>query len=218
MIIERLWLRDRVADLLDDIALGVKKCLRKTGACGTNLELIMQTLMLRAGLPTTFVLVGWEEERFVGLLIAYAIGMNPPAVEVQLIWIEPRRAKDVSQQVMRLLLDWARSIGATQIISYVLRSPERFIKWFHEPLGFKVIGSIVAMEVSDAKCVADWTKERESAEYGDAANVHGGRADDSNSRDSANVTGGPAETVAVRAAGATRWDEQPALAVVDGKV
>jgi len=131
---------------MSDISDAIRKTLGKTGSHGTNAEVLMRSIVSRVGSPNTYLLVGENEKGFAGVLFSYYMP-ETAYVEVPVLWARPGMGIKYRQEVFDMLRTWAKERGATAILSCVVRDYEKFVKWFHEPLGFKVIGVLVEAKV-----------------------------------------------------------------------
>lgn len=114
---------------------------------GQQTELLLRSLFASLGLPSCYLLVARDGDSFVGFLYASFIALGEPFVEVHAIWSLPGYATKIKQDVHKMLVEWAAGMGATKITASVIRSYKTFFKFFHEPLGYKVKGYIVELEV-----------------------------------------------------------------------
>lgn len=139
-----------LTECLDDLIEGVTKMLQKTGEQGQSPEVLLRTMMGTVGTPNAFLLMAYDMEGvFQGFCYAVMVSATKPWVDIMGIWTRPRVASQVKHEVFEILKAWARSRGAVKIFAGITRKHDIFFKFFHEPLGFKKIGIIVAYDLDD---------------------------------------------------------------------
>ena len=145
----QLHSKEELAPFLDDIIKGARRVVKKTGeGHGQSAEAIVKTILYHVERDTGFILIHTDNERKLdGFLIAIFVNGHAPIVEFVTLWTRPRVATFFKDEGNRLFEEWARSKGATKIIAGLIRSPEKFFKWFHEPIGYKNVGIIIVKDL-----------------------------------------------------------------------
>ena len=136
--------RQELAPFLDFIIIATNKMIKKTGEEGTNAEMLIQTMIKIIDSGNAFVLLhaDAEKKKLDGFIYASYLPIAH-TVEFMGMWTAPGVAKKIRFEAEKIFEDWAISKGAVRIIAGLTRSPEKFFKFFHEPLGYKKIGIII---------------------------------------------------------------------------
>jgi ribosomal protein S18 acetylase RimI-like enzyme len=73
-----------------------------------------------------------------GLALGVWLGGEPPAVELNALWIAPQtRGRGAGRALVAAVVDWARQRGATQLVLNVTEA-SRAARGLYEQLGFQV--------------------------------------------------------------------------------
>lgn len=142
--------REDLERCFDDLCDGVVRMMRKTGGHGQSSELTMRMILENVGKPNMFLLVGYDmDDKFAGFCHAMLMPANEPWVDIMGIYTVPGVASSVKDEVFEFLKEWCRRKGAVKIYAGVTRHYDTFFRFFHEPLGFKKIGIIVAYDLRE---------------------------------------------------------------------
>jgi len=145
MKVRTLDSKDDLAVWYDELLDGVRRMLKRTGEHGQTPERLMQLMIAHVGRVECFLVICVDDDdKFQGFLFAL---LATPWVEVVALYTKPRIAVLMRDEVFNLLRMWGRGHGADRIITAVTRSPEKFTKFFHEPLGFKRIGFLMEARI-----------------------------------------------------------------------
>lgn len=138
---------EELAVHFDDFVEGGRVMLRKTHEPGQSPENLMRTILYDVTHDVGFVLIHLDENYKMNafLVATHILPLN--YVEFIALWCKPGMLKHVSEEGMEYLEKWARSRGATYILAGLHRAPEKFFKWFHEPLGYKKIGIVIKKDL-----------------------------------------------------------------------
>lgn len=110
-----------------------------------------------------FLLVAYDlNDRFVGFCHAMFINANEPWIDIMGIYTEPGVGSAVKEEVFEFLKEWGRSRGAFKIYAGLTRKYDTFYRFFHEPLGFRKIGIIVAYDLKEGD---NGTRSSTESEY-----------------------------------------------------
>jgi hypothetical protein len=145
-----------LAPFFDFIVEATHKMIKKTGEEGTNPEMLITTLVKTIDSTNAFVLIHADEEKkkLDGFIYASYLDIAK-TVEFMGMWSAPGVAKKVRFEGEKIFEEWAREKGALRIVAGLTRSPEKFFKFFHEPLGYKKIGIIIQKNLVVEKEVKD---------------------------------------------------------------
>ena len=134
----------------DELCNGAHAMVRRTGGHGATAEGIIKTMFTMIGRSDYYLLIciDAETQEFLGFLHAILITFdNPYWVDFLALYTKPGVAKQAKNEVFEMLCAWARSVGATRIMTTVTRSPLHFYKWFHKPLGFTFAGVLLEVKI-----------------------------------------------------------------------
>jgi len=134
----------------DDLCESARAMVRRTGGHGATAEGIIKTMFTMIGRNDYYLLicVDAETHEFLGFLHAILTTYDVPYwVDFLALYTKPGVAKQAKNEVFEMLCAWARSMGAVRIMTTVTRSPLRFYKWFHKPLGFTFAGVLLEVKI-----------------------------------------------------------------------
>lgn len=137
------------AKYYDDIIKGTQIMLDKCShGRSKSIMRLMKLMASYIGHPSGYLLIGTTEDNvFQGYIFAIFMPDDPPIVEFVSMYTVPWVANRYKKEVWEVFKAWAKSTGAFSIQTTVIRFPEKFFKWFHEPLGFKKIGYVLEAEL-----------------------------------------------------------------------
>lgn len=129
---------------------------KKTGVFGSDTKGIMYTMVSSINNNTGFILLHFNDEtrKMDGFMFAVYAPITEN-VEFMGMWSVPGVASKIRNETNILFEAWCREKGAKRIIVGLLnrhgnpKNAERFLKWFHEPLGYKNVGLIAVKELDE---------------------------------------------------------------------
>jgi len=156
--------RQELIPFFDFVTDAVAKMIQKTGEEGTNSELMITTMLKTLDSGNVFVLLhaGEESKKLDGFIYASYL-KAAKTVEFMGMWTAPGVARKIRFEAQKIFEEWAVQKGAVRIIAGLTRSPEKFFKFFHEPLGWRKIGIIIQKDLVPEIVAVDVLKEAENA-------------------------------------------------------
>jgi hypothetical protein len=148
--------KQELEPFFDFILESVNKMIKKTGEEGTNSETFITTMLKIIDSGNAFILLhaDSEKKKLDGFIYASYL-TTARTVEFMGMWSAPGVAKKVRFEGQKIFEEWARAKGAQRIIAGLTRSPEKFFKFFHEPLGFRKIGIIIQKDLVEIEKEAE---------------------------------------------------------------
>lgn len=144
--------RSDLAMFLDEIIACLREMIAVTGSHGQSVESLVNLMISFADSPLGYNLLYLDDETNEMKGILFAIANKFPErswVEVVALWgpdlvlNEKRELTEQAYEVQDMLATWAKGVGAGEIISVIIRSPELFFKHFHSKLGYEKSGILV---------------------------------------------------------------------------
>ena len=136
---------------LDHIVPAARTMLRRTGEHGQNCETIIKMMFSFVG-DNGYLLLAFNDDTndFEGFLFAVCVPTTEPWIEVIAISTKPKFATKVMIEVNDMLKSWAKSKGATKMVTVLTRKSindkypgEQFYEFFHKKLGYEVTGILL---------------------------------------------------------------------------
>lgn len=131
----------------DQILVIIQKAFRKHKRQQSSSPLILlKQITLFVTNPCGFVLaLVDDEDNIKGLLVALAVpDPDKPWAEIVILWTAPGVAKLVKREAWDIFKKYMFTrYSISTVYACVFRSPDKFFKWFYEPLGFKKVGLVV---------------------------------------------------------------------------
>ena len=143
-------------EYFDDFINSARIMIQRTGSHSQTPESIIKIVLANINSGDLFFLVGIDDEnQYFGFMAALLIhDKNYPWVEVLGISTKPRWASSVKVEANKHLENWCRLKGAKKIVTIVTRKAKRdkwigelFYNWFHKPLGYKQVGTLLEKEL-----------------------------------------------------------------------
>jgi hypothetical protein len=144
---KQLTTLEELAQHFDDFVEGGRIMLQKTKEVAQSPENLMRIVLYDVTHDVGFVLIHTDENGKLDAFIVATHILPLNYIEFIALWCRPGLLKVVHEEGGEYLEKWARSRGAQYILAGLQRAPEKFFKWFHEPLGYKKIGIVIKKDL-----------------------------------------------------------------------
>ena len=122
---------------------------RKCG--GTSTEFVVNSIIQACKNPECMVLAVCPEaapDRLAGWLgCTFVRDTYQPWVEIWALWITPGKGRQIRDQCIQIIVDWARWKGAVRITAIITRNKKGYLRSFLEDVKFVPVGIVIERRV-----------------------------------------------------------------------